>query len=118
MAETFNLNALVDEAREESHPFTFGPDNEKFALPAIEDWPLEVVDHLDSGRVVEAMRGALGDQWEAFSAHKPTLRTVRVLMDKITKDQGLGESGNSSGSPSSSKSTAKRQKPTSSATTK
>lgn len=107
-----DLDAARDEASEEPHVVTYG--GEEFTVPSLEDWPLETVDQLNAGQVTAAMQGAMGDeQWARFTAHRPSLRVIRLLVESITEAQGLESSGNSSGSSRSSRSTGTRSRRTS-----
>ena len=116
---TFDLDAARAQRREaagDPSEFVFGGDT--FTVPPSSEWPISVRDSLTGGDVVAAMKEILGEQWETFSGHGPTIGDVTALLDWVAGENGMGSSGKSSDSSDSSKSTPKRSKRTSSASTR
>lgn len=110
-----DLDAVRAETAGDAHEVSFG--GEEFTVPQIEDWPVVAVDLVQDGRMAAALAEVLGDQWERFVAHRPTVRQMNALAGQISAGQGLGDAGNSPGSSASSRSTGPPSSPTSSATT-
>ena len=111
-----DLDAVQAEAHGEPHVIEFSDD--EFTIPPIKDWPAEALELVARGWLTEAFRMAMGDdQYERFASHKPKMQVYEALLDTITEDEGLGDTGNWSRSSRSSRSTRQRSKPTSPATT-
>lgn len=106
------ITAAEAEVHGEPHKVTWG--GETFAVPRINDWPLDTFETLGRGEFSSSLAGVLGDQWDAFCAAKPpTLGAVRALFDAISEREGLENLGNSSASSPSSNRVTRRSKPTS-----
>lgn len=87
---TFDMDAARAaraEAVGDPFPFTFG--GQAFTIPSPKEWPIEATGSLAVGDVVAAMRLLLGEQYEAFTLHKPTLADVEDLLGAVAKWQGI-----------------------------
>jgi len=70
-------------------PFTFHWDGATFtALPA-KEWPIAVTGMLAEGRLVDALRLILGDDFDPYMRGNPTMGDVEALMGAMARRQGL-----------------------------
>lgn len=109
-----DLDALRAESTAADHEVVLG--GETFTLPVLEAWPVTAIEAVQRGAFADALRDVLGDDWDRFAAHRPTLGDCGRLVEALTAAQGVtpGESPRSS---SSSRSTATRSRRTSSGST-
>lgn len=74
---------------------TYGP--HAYTVPAsAEDWPMEVLEHIEVGRIVHGLCELLGPtQWRRFKSTAPTTREMGELFKKLAQacgfEGGLGE---------------------------
>lgn len=86
------------EARGEGPTVVFN--GREFTLQA--EIPWEVTELFSDGKVNEAVRLLLGDAHEEFMAAKPSVEDMRILLEELTKANGLDDLGESSASAASS----------------
>ncbi len=83
--------AAAHEALGEAIPMTFR--GEEYDLLPTSEWPYEVLEHFEKGRVVAFLVGVLGEeQHERFKATKPKVADVNEFVRALQR--ALGISGN------------------------
>jgi len=89
-AQMFDADAArAARAEAMGDPFRFRWDGQEFtALPA-KEWPLTVTSSLAEGKLVDALRLILGDDFPAYMAGSPTMGDVEALMAAMANRQGL-----------------------------
>lgn len=116
------------EALKESPTVIWGDPPQTFVLPV--EMPFAVVEHLgalaradasdnaaQADALLDVMRDLLGDQYEAFMSHRPSMKVLEQLLDEAATEYGL-DPGKSSASMPSSASTTKTSRPRSPRPTK
>lgn len=83
----YDLTAVQAEA--ESRPFEFKLQDDVFTLPTREDCDWRVVEYLDKGDLVGAIKTLLADEYERFVSHRVTVRQLKALLDAWGKFQGV-----------------------------
>jgi len=95
----FDLNAArLAASREATHAqfrFTFGPGDEVFTIPPLDEWPMEFEAALARGALSEALSVLMGDQMDLFMTCRPTFGDIRLLLDKVGSWAGVESLGNS-----------------------
>ena len=95
---SYDLDAAVREDRGEPFVFTLG--GQEFTLPHQKDVDkkfLLVADELRGDSIIQALRIALGEQWEAFDAIPLSISGVEKLYEAWNEHSGV-ESGEGSAS--------------------
>lgn len=116
-AEVFDLDAFEGDARDRKPPFLFRFGGEDYELPGNPSI-LAVMD-IESGRLEAGLRKLLGpEQFARMVATDAVMDEPRLTALLVRWQRHLGLApGNSKASPGSSRTTARRSKRTSSATT-
>ena len=95
----FHLNAARQAAaREATHSvfrFNFGPGDDIFTIPSLDEWPMEVEAALSEGALSKALSVLMGDQMDAFMACHPTFGDIRLLLEQVSTWAGVESLGNS-----------------------
>ncbi|GAA3136658.1 hypothetical protein GCM10010466_29340 [Planomonospora alba] len=82
-------------AESESAPVLAEYDGTVYTVPTPLDWPLDVLDALEAGRLTDAARALLGeDQYAVFRSKPRTFRDLRDLLDAVTSAGGFDSTGN------------------------
>lgn len=103
----FDLDAIVNEAREEYFTFTFKGEVFTMLPPEEADWQVSAALGTDEGKLADFVKELLGDDYERFSKHKLSSAGLTALIDECTKFYGITP-GESRASKRSSKSTRRR----------
>lgn len=70
---------------------SFSYDGDDYTIPPSEDWPIEVVESIEEGRVVSAIKALLGpEQYAAFRAGHSTVKDLNGLFDAAGEAVGTG----------------------------
>jgi hypothetical protein len=73
-----------------SAPITFDFRGLAITVPASMDWPFEVIEAFEDGKVSAILRGLLGpEQYAAFKATKPTVRDAAALIEALQSAAGI-----------------------------
>jgi len=110
--DLFDLDALDAEA-DDDVPFEFKFGGEKFSLPPRPD--LRAIAAMSEGRLADALRMLLGEEQVKRLDEIDAVfddRKFLALMEAYAQHAGVGDLGNSRPSSGSSKSTARKSKPT------
>lgn len=68
-------------------------DGETYSVPPTMEWDLDVLEALEDGQIVKAVRALLGEeQYAKFKSTKPTVADLNALFEEIGKAAGF--SGN------------------------
>lgn len=90
MARTSKMAAARAEAL--SRPITFEYDGESYTIAPAAEWPLEVLDEFEDGRLTSCVRVLLGDdQWSRFRSKPRTLGDLNNLFDAAQRAAGFSE---------------------------
>lgn len=73
-------NAQRTAATQDELTFEYG--DLSFVIPTSENWPIEVIENAEDGKMTGALRALLGDdQWEIFKSHYNTVGHLHKLFD-------------------------------------
>lgn len=103
----FDLDAIVNEAREEYFTFTFKGEVFTMLPPEEADWQVTAKLGGEGGDMAAFVAELLGDDWERFSKHKLSSTALGKLIEQCQEFYGVTP-GESRRSARSSRSTRKR----------
>ena len=117
--DTFDLEearaARAARSDAQREPFTFCIGKDKFTVPHLADWPVDVFPLLDDKEWARAMKQLVGDEdWPRLAVHRLSRDDVSDILDAATAAAGMGTAGKSSASGDSSRGTTTPSSPTSS----
>lgn len=102
----FDLDAIENEAHDQTFTFTLGGEVFQMLPPEEVDW--KVADDISQGEGLQAfVAELLGDDYDRFAKHKLPSRKLGMLIDECTRFYGITP-GESRASKRSSKSTRRR----------
>ena len=74
-----------------SEPITFEYADVEYEIPASDDWSIDALEALDTGKAISAVRELLGTvQWRTFRSKHSTARELGELSEALAKAAGLG----------------------------
>lgn len=61
-----------------------------YSVPPTMEWDLDVLEALEDGQIVKAVRALLGEeQYQKFKSTKPTVADLNALFEEIGKSAGF-----------------------------
>jgi hypothetical protein len=76
-------NAVKAEAKNLKNSFTY--DSVKYTVPTPDEMDMSVIEDLEQGLVVAALKAVLGpDQWATFKSKPRTAKDLNDLMEKVS----------------------------------
>jgi len=69
---------------------TFEYEGDTYTIPSTDEWPLEVLEAFEEGRVVSLLKAILGEeQWTEFKATNPKVKHLNAFVSAIQEATGI-----------------------------
>lgn len=88
------MTQKAQQAEAADQPVTTTWRDRQWTVPAVNDWPWDVLEAIDDEKFSLALRGLLTEaDYDAFKALKPTVKDGGSLLEALVKEAGMESTG-------------------------